>query len=102
MSMGLERTVARDDQDPALHMEHFDRRAVEPREHLAVDHLLDRAESGLSVAEVEHAVHDAEERIDVMGGEEHRDAEACLDALHQLDDRMLVARVEADEGLVEE
>ena len=37
-----------------------------------------------------------------MGGEEHRDAEARLDALHQLDDRLLVAGIEADEGLVEE
>src|SRR5208282_6445985 len=50
MSMGLDRAMSRHDEDAVLHAEDFDRRAVEPGKHFAVDHLLDRAERGLAVA----------------------------------------------------
>jgi len=55
-----------------------------------------------TAAEIEHAVHRAEKRIELVRREEHRHAFAALNVFHQLDDALLEMRVEAGERLVEE
>src|SRR5579875_2872551 len=102
MRLRLDLALGRDDENATLEPEDLDRHAIEPREHLARHHLLDAPERRLAPAEIEHPVHRAEEEIEVVGGEEHGDAELALDAADQGDNRMLEMRIEADQGLVEE
>ncbi len=102
MGLGLDLAVGGDDDDAVLDPQHLDGRAVEPRQHRAGHHLLDGAERRAAAPEIEHAVHRAEQRIELVGGEEHGDAERLLDALHQRHHRLLIAGIEADQRLVEQ
>ena len=53
-------------------------------------------------AEIEHAVERAEQRIELVGAEQHGDAEFGCSAARSSTTRALVVRVEADQRLVEQ
>src|SRR4051812_3996435 len=90
--LGVDLAVRGDDEDPLLDADDVDRPAVKAREHVAAHDFLNRAERGAAAAEIEDAVHRAEERVQLVRGEEDGDAERLLHAPHQLDDGALVAR----------
>src|SRR6202022_3410976 len=66
------------------------------------DDLLGRAEDGPSGGDVDDPVEVAEDRVDVVGDEKNGDALLAADPLDQGRDALLVARVEAVQGLVED
>src|SRR5690348_4183550 len=94
--------MGRHHHDPSVEAQHLDRRVIEPRQHLARDHFLGGAERRMAVPQIEHAVHEAQQRIELVRGQQHRDAERALHALDQLHHRLLIARIEADQGFVEQ
>src|SRR5512146_1156934 len=49
VAVDLDQTEPRNDDDPVVHAQHVDGRAVEPGEHLAGDHLLHGAERGVAL-----------------------------------------------------
>src|SRR5262249_47671568 len=102
MGVRFEEPVRGEHDDTTVYAHHIDRRAVEPRQHLAGDDFVDRTEARPAAGEIEHAVHRSQQRIDLVRGEEHRHALASLDAFHQLDDVLLEARVEAHQRLVQQ
>src|SRR5436190_5789462 len=92
-----------DDHEPAVGgAQHLDRGAVEPAEGRARDHVLGHALDGLAAGDVDDAVEVAENRVDVVGDEQHGDVLLPTDPAHERGDRRLVGQVEAVEGLVEE
>ena len=80
----------------------MDRRLVELREDVRVDHLVDRAEHGGAIDDIEDEIDRIEQRIDLMRAKQHRRMATRGDALDRLDDTTLVARIEADQRLVEQ
>src|SRR5262249_50884947 len=91
--------LADDDEAAGGRVQHLDRRAVQAAERLARDHVrgpsLDRAAAG----EVDDAVEVADQRVDVVGDEHHRDPLLVGDPPHERGDRDLVRQVEAVERL---
>src|SRR5690349_9019821 len=102
MRLRLDLAMGRHNHDPAVEPQHLDGRIVEARQHLAGDHFVSGAERGAAVPEIEHAVHEAKQRIELVRRQQHGDAERALHALDELDDRLLVARIEADQRLVQQ
>ena len=90
------------DEDAAAGPHHIDVRAVELRQHRAGDDLVDGAERGMAVAEIEHAVDGAEQLVDLMRAEQHGNAEPLAQICRT---RSMIdaadGRVEADQRLVE-
>ncbi len=64
--------TARQDKDPALHMDDVDIGSIKARQHRPGDDLLDRAQRRLAPPEVEHAIHGAEQRVQLVGAEQDR------------------------------
>jgi hypothetical protein len=89
-------------EDPAIEMHHFDRRAIEPRQHRTGNDLVDRAQRRLAAAEIEHAIDRAQQRVQFMGTEQDGDAQFDLKRFDQVDNLALVVRIEADERFVEQ
>src|SRR6266508_6499992 len=102
MGIGLDQAVSREHQQSAFDIQYVDRRSVEAREHVAGDDLLDSAESGAALTEIEDAIHRAKERVELVRREQHGDAVGLLDPFHQRDNRLLEMRVEAQKGFVEQ
>ena len=102
MRVAFHVVAAGHDEDPALEADDIDLGTVQARQHLPGDHLIDRAARRLAAAEVQYPVQRAEQRIQLVGAEQHRDAEFGLQRSGQLDDGALVMRVEADQRLVEQ
>ena len=93
--------VSGDDDDAAVHVEHVDVVAVEPGQHVGADHLLGRPGRRPATGQVDDAVHDRQERVHLVGGEQHRDPLLDGDAVQQRDDLLAGAQVEVGQGLVE-
>src|SRR3984957_10272449 len=102
MLVALHILVARHHEDTALYAHHVDLGSVEAREHRAGDHLIHGAERRLPASEIEHAIERAEQRIALMGTEQDRDPELHLQRFHQGHHGVLVMRIEADQGLVQQ
>src|SRR5579872_530127 len=100
MRLRLDLAVGRHHHDAAVEPQHLDGRVVEPREHFGGDHLLGPPERGAAVPQIEHAIHESQQRIELVRGEQHGDAERALYPLDQLDHRLLITGVEAHQGLV--
>jgi hypothetical protein len=94
--------VARHDEDASVHAHDVDRRAVKTRKDGPRDDLIDGAERGRSVAEVEYAIECVEQRIELVCGKKHRDAQLSLHPTDKLHDTALMMWIEADERLVEQ
>ena len=56
----------------------------------------------MAVAEIKHAIKRAEQWVELVGAEQHRDAQFLLQRPRQLDHRRLMMRVEADQRLVQQ
>src|SRR5260221_5361857 len=99
---GLDLALSGEDEDVAAGAYDLNRRAVEPREHGRRDHVFDRAECRLGIAEIEHPVDRAEKLVQFMGAEQDGDLQFAAEPAREVDDRSLIARVEADQRLVAE
>ena len=94
--------AARKDEDPLTETHDLNRQAVKPRQNRTRDHVIDCAEHRLSLAEIQHAVERPEQRIELMGAEQHGDAELLLHLSHKLHHTLLVPHVEAYQRLIEQ
>ena len=98
----LDIAAARQHEDMPVGMHHVDIRAVKLRQHRRRDHLRHGAERGMAIAEVEHAVERADQLIELVSAEQHRDVALAGEAAHQVDNRFLIAIIQADQRLVEQ
>src|SRR6516225_1023481 len=81
---------------------HLDLRTVELRQYRRGCDFRHGAEGGMAVAEIKYAVECADQLVEFVGAEQHRDVALAGKAPNQIDHRFLVAVVEADERLVEQ
>src|SRR5665213_4171996 len=77
-------------------------RAIEPGQDRYGNNLVRSPERRLPVAEVEHTVDRTEQLVQFMRTEQDRHLHLAAQPCRQLDDHMLVPRVEADERLIEQ
>ena len=87
---------------PAVHPDHVHLVAVQPGEALRGDHLVGRAGGGVASCDVHDPVHDAEQRVHVVRGEQHGDLLLAGQLAEHRDDLLLAAQVEVGERLVEQ
>ena len=93
--------LADDDQAPGAVAQHVDRGAVEHGQRVGGDDLLGRAHHRAAVGEVDDLVEVGQDRVDVVGDQQHRDV---LAAAHRWISALtdgLVGDVEAVQRLVE-
>jgi uncharacterized metal-binding protein YceD (DUF177 family) len=90
------------DEDAAVEPHHVNLGRVEPRQDRSADNLINSTECGVSLSEVEHAIQSAEQRIEFVRAEQHRDAEVPLQCARQFDDGPLVVKVETDQRFIEQ
>ena len=83
-------------------MDDLDLRAVEAGQHRSGHNLVDRADHRRAGAEIENPVDRVDQRIQLMRAEQDRDLEIVADAAGDLDDALLMRRIERDQRLVEE
>ena len=102
MRLALDVDVARHDEIAVLDAHDLDLRPVEARQHRPGDDLVDRADHRRAAAEIEHAVDRVDQRIELVGAEHDRDLELVADAPRDLDDALLMRRIERDQRLVEQ
>src|ERR1700683_295682 len=93
---------ARQHENVAAGVHHLDVRSVEPRQHGRRHDLLHGAERGLAGAEIQHAVKRADQRIEFVSAEQHRDVALAREAADKLDHRLLITMIEADQRFVEQ
>ena len=93
---------ARDDQHPALDVDHLDVVAIEPAEGFGSDHLVGRARCGPAVGQVDDVVHDRQQRVHVVRGEQDRDVLFGGDPGQELDHLGGGADVQVRQRLVEQ
>ena len=72
------------DENAAFQADDLDRGAIQARQHRAGDHLVDGAERRMPIAEIQHAVERAQQRVQLMRAEQHGDPEFGLQRLRQL------------------
>jgi hypothetical protein len=89
-------------EDPAVQSDHVDFGSIQARQDGAGDNLVDRAKRRLAATQIEHAVERSEQRVQLVGGEQHGDSKFGLQGLHQRDHLMLVMGIEADQRLIEQ
>src|SRR5271157_2466341 len=102
MRLALDVDLARHHEIAVLDVDDFDIRPVEARQHRPGDHLVDRADHCPSPAEIENAIDRVDQRIELVGAEHDRDLEVVADAASDLDDALLMRRIERDQRLVEQ
>src|SRR5215472_908727 len=72
-------------EDSSAHPHDVDVGAIESRQNRSGDHLCDRSESGMPIAEVENPVQGAEQWVDLVRAEQDGDAEFALQRASQFD-----------------
>src|SRR5512144_3056372 len=72
------------------------------RQYWSCDHLFDRAEHGVAVAEIKHAVERPEQLVKLVRAEQHGNLPLAADPAYHIDRNFLAAGVEADQRLVEQ
>ena len=98
----LDVDVAGHDEEAVLDAHHLDLRAVEARQHGSGDDFVDGADHRRAGAEIEHAVDRVDQRIEFVGAEDDRDLQFVAQPPRDVDDALLVGRVERDQRLVEQ
>jgi len=93
---------ARHYEDMAIGPHDLDFGAIESREHRCFNHLVNGSEHRLAIAEVKYAIESPEQLIELVGAEEHSDPAPAADLPDDVDHDFLMARVEANQGLVEQ
>ena len=86
MVLALDMRAFGHDEDAAAGADHLDRGAVEPRQGCRGHDLVDRAEGGVAVAEIEDAVDRAEELVELVGAEQDGEAELARQPPDEVDD----------------
>src|ERR1700735_5204217 len=81
---------------------HFDLGAVKLREHRRGRHFVHSAERSTPVAEIEDTVERADELVELVGAEQNRNVALAGEAADQVDHRLLLTVIEADQRLVEQ
>src|SRR5689334_1324359 len=94
--------AARHHEDVALGPDDLNVGSIKSREYGSRDHLVDGAKDGLPVTQIEHAIQCAQQLIEFMRAEQHRDFAAPADLAHHVDGDFLMARIEADQGFVQQ
>src|SRR5579885_1323191 len=92
----------RHDEDAAVHFDDVDLRAVEAGKHGPIDDVIDGADSRLPVPEIENAIHRRQQRVELVGAEQHADAELRLNLANELNDLVGIVRIEARQRLVQQ
>ena len=100
--VALDIDVARHDKEAVLDAHHFDFGAIQARQHRSGDDFVDRANHRRAGAEIEYAVDRVDQRIEFVGAEDDRDSQLVAQAARDVDDALLVGRVERDQRLVEQ
>src|SRR6185437_1849015 len=85
----------------SLGTHHADIGSEKSRQYRRCDDFVDGAEHRLAVAEIEHAVERAEQLVELVRAEQDSDLALAADPAHHVDRDLLMARVEADQRLVE-
>jgi hypothetical protein len=98
----LSAAVTCDDQNPAVHVQDVDVMAIKPFEDVRSDHLFGCPTGRPTAREIDDPVHDGQERVHLMGRQEHRDALLLGDAIEQFDDFLATSNVKVGERLVEQ
>ena len=89
-----------DDHDAPARADHVDRRCVQLAQHLGAQHLARRADAEPPAGEVEHPVDVLEDRVHVVGDEQHAEPALAAVPVDQVADDPLRAQVERDQRLV--
>ena len=76
--------------------------AVEATEHVGPDDLVGRSAGRTSSRQVDDAVHDRQQRVHLMGGQEYRDGMLLRQAVQQSHDLLGAPWIEVGERLVEQ
>ncbi len=84
MRVGLDIVAAGHHENAALDADDIDGRAIELGEDRRRDHLFDRAERRLAIAEIEHLVDGIQQRVQFMRAEQHGNREFALQVFHEL------------------
>lgn len=92
---------AGDDHSPGT-PDDLDGRAVQLRQHVAAQHVVWRADSELPAGEVKHTVDHSEDRVHVMGDENHCGVVFMAARVDKFGDPALMLQIEAEERLVTE
>src|SRR3974377_780815 len=102
MRVTLDVAAAREHEDVPARTHDLDVRAVELRQHRRGHNLIDRAQHRLAQAEVKRAIERADELVQFVRGEEHRDAALAADLAYDIDRDFLMPRIEHDQRLAAE
>ena len=102
MLIAFDDCAAGHDEDMPVGADDLDRRAVEARQDGGLDDLVDGPKGCVAVAEIEDAVDGADDLVEFMGAEEDGEPELAGEVANQVDDDVLLVRVEARQRLVEE
>src|SRR5487761_312525 len=94
--------AARHHEHPAFDVDHLDVTAIECTERLRADHLVRRSRRGPAAGEVDDAVHDRQERVDVVRRQQDGDALIGRDRRQQVHHLVGGTEVEIGEGLVQQ
>src|SRR5579872_4704562 len=85
MIRALDVASARHHENMAVGAHHMDFGAIEPGQDRGGHHLLDGTEHRLAAAEIKHAIERAEQLVEFMRAEQHRDLALAADLPHDLD-----------------
>ena len=85
-----------------MHAHDVDVVSVEGAEDVGPHHFVRASRGDVGVGDVDHAVHDPEEGVEVVGAEQHRHALAVAHARQEFDDVLGGPGVEVGQGLVEQ
>ena len=94
--------LSHDDQPPVAGLQHLHGQPVQPRQRLPRDHLLHRPRHRVPGGEVDDPVQVGQQRVDVVGDEQHGHALPSADLCHERGHDRLVGQVEAVERLVQQ
>src|SRR5712692_1510907 len=93
--------LAHDHEAPVARRQNLDRRAVEPGQDLGLDHVQRPARDEAAARDIDDAVQEREDRVDVVRHQQDAHALVLADPLDQTRDRLLVVEVKTLERLVE-
>src|SRR5919108_2670 len=86
--------LADDDKPAVAGIQDLDGSVVELRQRLGPDHIARRAGEHAAAGDVDHAIDELQDRVDVVGDEQDCDPPTARKAAHELRDRLLVLEAE--------
>src|SRR5260363_342288 len=94
--------MIRHHENVAGYAQHFDCRAIQPRQYRAGNDFIDSAKRRRAVAEIERAVERGQQWVQLMRAEQDSEMPRLLYAANQRDDVLLMRRVQANQRLNEQ